>query len=227
MGVIELFVGILLGNIYQHSVLITIYQAPAQNAYCPIKNWFYGVVKYSKRNNFNLLDQIRCFWWQGNSTSELVKAILGASRWRPFQEHLELVSLVMANNGLATKNVWYIHSFWRYSKDQVNFLQKEITKSKLPGTWGVLIHSQFTRVMAQFRVPCMMFFPKSQLYHMTGSTRPSPTFHTASGKTGHGGLGKRLGFPPMTCKRKQHGPGNKGLSGQCCFWPVDIVCSSI
>ena len=23
-----------------------------------------------------------------------------------------------------------------------------------------------------------------------------------------------------------HGPENKGLSGQCCFWPVDIVCSS-
>ena len=159
MGVIELyiFVGILLGNIYQYSVLITIYQAPAQNAYCPIKNCFYSVVKYSKRNNFNLLDQIRCFWWQGNSMSELVKAVQGASGWRPFQEHLdhEPVSLVMADNGLAT----------------------EITNwSKLPGTWGVLIHSQFTRVMAQLRLPCMTFFPKSQLYHMTGSTRLSPHF---------------------------------------------------
>ena len=189
MGVIELyiFVGILLGNIYQYSVLITIYQAPAQNAYCPIKNCFYSVVKYSKGNNFNLLDQIRCFWWQGNSMSELVKAVQGASGWRPFQEHLdhEPVSLVMADNSLAT----------------------EITNwSKLPGTWGVLIHSQFTRAMAQLRLPCMTFFPKSQLYHMTGSTRLSPTFHTASGKTGRGGLGKRLGFPSMTYKWKRQGP---------------------
>ena len=88
----KLLVVILLENVYQYRVLIIIYQAPAQNVYHPIKDCFYSVVKYSQRNNFKLLDRIRWFWWQGDSMSELMKAILGANHWKPFPGHLEPVS---------------------------------------------------------------------------------------------------------------------------------------